>query len=164
MTAQASGWRDRQGHALPESDAAKSHEGFSASVIITSDRDWQAKWNTPRETVPGFRSTKEVALGGELNILTFLANPLVDPNTDMTDVACDLVVERPDGTLSADEHDQPCFKVKLPGDPKNIYLSNATIKFTADATDPLGTWLVRITVKDRLRKVELRLKTFFVYQ
>jgi hypothetical protein len=35
------------------------------------------------------------------------------------------------------------------------------IDFVGDPDDPLGTWTVRISLKDNIRKVTLRLKTSF---
>ena len=111
------GWIDMQGNPVPESDSAKSREGFSATVLVTADQDWQQKWDTPPETIPHFTTAREVGPGGELFVLTFLANPLVDADSGMTDVACDFVVLRPDGSESTRELDMPCFKVKLPRGP-----------------------------------------------
>ena len=162
VSAAQSGWIDMQGNPVPESDSAKSRDGFSATVLITPDQDWQEKWNTPPETVPHFSGAKEVGTGGELFILTLLANPKVDPASGMTNVACDFIVLRPDGSDSVRELDMPCFKVLLPGNPKNVYLSAASLKYVAEPTDPRGTWTVSVTVKDRLRGVEVPLRTAFV--
>ena len=162
VSAAQSGWIDMQGNPVPETDSARSRDGFSAMVLITPDMNWQEKWDTPPETVPHFSEAKEVGSGGELAILTFLANPKVDPATGMTGVVCDFIVLRPDGSDSTGELDMPCFKVKLPGNPKSVYLSAASLKYVAEPTDPRGTWVVLVTVKDRLRGVEIPLRTSFV--
>lgn len=151
-----------QGNPVPESDSSKSRGGFSATILVTPDQDWQEKWDTPPETVPHFSTASEVGPDGELYILTFLANPMVDESSGMTDVACDFIVLRPDGSDSVRELDMPCFKVKLPGDPRSVYLSTASLKYIAEPSDPRGTWLVMVTVKDRLREVEVPLRTSFV--
>lgn len=156
-----SGWIDKDGRAIPEMEHAKSSSGFSATLMITADQDWQQKWSTSPDTVPRFTSATEVVLGGELFILTFLANPQRD-DSGMTDVSCDFSVSRPDGSKSLDEVGMPCFKTLLTTDPKLVYLSAATVKFAADAADPKGLWTVDVTVQDRLRGVSLPLKTTFV--
>ncbi len=161
LTASAqSGWRDMSGKPLPETDSAKSKDGFSASLMITPDKDWQEKWNTPPETIPHFSTADEVSAGGELFILTFLANPKLDLS-GMTDVACDFTVSRPDGSKSADELNMPCFKTKLTTNPTSVYLSAASLKYVAEPADPRGTWTVKVTVKDRLRGVSIPLRTSF---
>lgn len=155
-----SGWRDMNGRPLPESESAKSRQGFSASLIVTPDKDWQEKWNTPPETVPSFSTATEVSEGGELFILTFLSNPLLDAD-GITDVSCDFQVQRPDGSMSADERGLPCFKAQLKGDPHNVYLSTASMIFVAEPADIRGVWQVRVTVKDLHRQVSIPLQTSF---
>lgn len=150
-----------QGNPIPETDSAKSKGDFSATLIVTPDKDWQEKWNTPPDTVPHFSEAREVTEGGELFILTFLSNPMADAS-GLTDVACDLVVSRPDGSQSDSERDIPCFKVDFPINPNNVYLSAASIKYVAEPTDLRGTWTVNVLMKDRVRGVEIPLKASFV--
>ncbi|MBF6023127.1 hypothetical protein [Lysobacter niastensis] len=162
LTASAqSGWRDMEGNALPETSASKSKDGFSATLLVTPDQDWQEKWNTPPETVPHFSTATEVSEGGELYILTFLANPKVD-EAGMVDVACDFVVSRPDGKPSVEERDMPCFNGNLSTTPTSVFLSTASLKYVAEPSDPRGTWKVDVTVKDRVRGVAIPLHTSFV--
>ena len=156
------GWIDMQGNPVPESDASRSREGFSATILITADQDWQEKWNTPPETIPHFSTTSEVGSGGELFVLTFLANPMVDKASGMTDVVCDFIVLRPDGSDSTRELDMPCFKVELRGNPRSVYLSSASLRYVEEPSDPRGTWTVMVTVKDRLRGVDIPLRSSFV--
>lgn len=156
------GWRNMDGNPIAESESVKSIEGFSAMLLVTPDQDWMEKWETPREHTPHFSEAKEVGPGGELFILTFLGNPQVDPASGMTDVACDFIVQRPDGSYSIRELDMPCFKAELKGDPKGVFLTTAWLKFIAEPADPRGTWVVMVTVKDRLRAVEVPLRTSFV--
>jgi hypothetical protein len=150
-----------QGNALSDTDARKSRNGFSAALLMTPDKDWQEKWNTPPETIPHFSESTEVTADGELFILTFLANPSVDASGN-TDVSCDFVVYRPDGSKSTNELDMPCFKTHLEGNPANVYLSAASLKYVAEPSDQRGTWRVNIVVRDRLRGVELPLQASFL--
>lgn len=161
VAAGQSAWRDMLGNALPDSDSRKWAGGFGASLIITAEKDWQEKWNTPPESVPHFAEAAEVSQGGELFILTFLANPKVDA-ARMTDVACDFVVYRPDGSKSANELDMPCFRTELTGDPARVHLSTAWMKYVAEPGDQRGAWTVKVVVKDRLRAVEIPLQASFV--
>lgn len=161
LAAQAqSGWRNDAGDMLPDTASSKARDGFAASMIITADADWQQKWETPPEVAPRFELADEVGQGGELYILAFLSNPQLDADS-MADVSCDLRITRPDGSLSGDEHDLPCFKTRLTADPTHVYLSTVGVKFTAEATDPRGTWTVDIHVTDNHRKVTLPLQSSF---
>lgn len=156
-----SGWHDMDGNPLPETESRRSQDGFSASLVVTPDRDWQAKWETPPETVPHFTEAREVSEGGELTVLTFLSNAQLS-DEGMTEVACDFIVTRPDGSKSINEIDMPCFNYELKTDPTNVYLTAASLKYVAEPSDQRGTWVVAVTVKDRVRGVTLPLRTSFV--
>lgn len=159
--ASAQFWHDPSGKPIPETEAVKSRDGLGAALLITPDKDWQAKWQTAPDTTPRFNQTREVGPGGVLFILTLVSNLKVDPVSGMTDITCDLEVVRPDGTDSVRERDLPCLRIQ-PGDPGNVYLSNASIKYTADPGDPRGKWQVTVTVKDQVRKVSIPLHSSFV--
>lgn len=154
------GWRDQASNIIPDSSSSKARDGFAASMIITADADWQKKWETPPEVAPRFELADTVSDGGELYILAFLSNPQLDADS-MADVSCDLRITRPDGSLSGDEHDLPCFKTRLTADPTHVYLSTVGVKFIAEPGDPRGTWTVDIHVTDNQRKVTLPLQSSF---
>ena len=154
------GWHDMDGKPIPDSPSLKSNGGFGAMVLVTPDKDWQEKWNTPPETAPRFREATDVEAGGELFILSFLVNPGVDAS-GMANVTCDFMVVRPDGSKSTDTTDMPCFVTKLASDPRSVYLSAASLKYVAEPADPRGVWKVRITMRDNVRGVTLPLETSF---
>ena len=79
----------------------------------------------------------------------------------MTDITCDFAVVRPDGTDSVRQQDLPCLKIR-PGDPGNVYLSNASMTYTDDPGDPRGVWQVTVTVKDHVRNISIPLHSSFV--
>ena len=154
------GWHDKDGNPIPDSPSSKSIDGFAAMLLVTPDKDWQAKWNTPPETMPHFSEASEVGAGGELYILTFLANPKLD-DSGMANVTCDFIVTRPDGSRSVDEADMPCFVTKVATDPRSVYLSSASLMYVAEPTDPRGKWIVNATLRDHVRNVEIPLETSF---
>ncbi|WP_146165774.1 hypothetical protein [Stenotrophomonas panacihumi] len=160
--AQADGWVNREGEAVPETESQATVKDFSAMLLLTPDRDWQEKWNTPADHAPHFNTAKEVGPGGELNVLILLANPQVDPKTGMTDVACDLEMHRPNGEGPLVQKDVPCFNVKLTTDPRNVYMTNTWMKYIEEPADPRGTWTVIVRVRDRLRDAEVPLRASFV--
>lgn len=161
MTTFASdGWINGDGKAVPQTDAMKSSDGFAASLLVTSDADWRAKWETPPESTPSFTEASEVHLGGELFLLTFLSNPQLDENR-VPKVHCDLRMLRPDGSTSVDERDVPCFTAALPGPPTLLYMTSVQLKFVAEASDPKGTWTAQVVVRDLLRNVSLPLQARF---
>lgn len=155
-------WHDETGNPIAETEAQKAIDGFSGMLVVTPDKDWQEKWNTPPETKPSFTTADSVAEGGELMVLVFLANPGLDASGH-ADVACDWRITRPNGRTS-EEIDAPCMRGALSGDPKHVYMSPISVKFIAEPTDPRGTWQFAVTLKDRVRGVELPLKTAVEYR
>lgn len=155
------GWRDAQGHPAPNTDFRKSQNGFGGWLLVTSDADWLAKWDTPSETAPNFNEAKTVARGNKVFVLTFFSNPKLN-DAKSADVSCDIDIVRPNGTSSIHQLDTVCFKGVLKGNPLNMYLSAPILNFVGEPDDPAGEWLVSITLKDNIRHVSLPLKTSFV--
>ncbi|HYA37032.1 MAG TPA: hypothetical protein VEI74_01995 [Candidatus Methylomirabilis sp.] len=139
------GWRDEHGHAIPDTDARKSIGGFGGWVLVTSDADWRAKWETPSNTVPRFTEAKNVSRGNRVFVLTFFVNPRLN-SAGEANVTCDIDVTRPDGTTSIHQVDAVCFKGVLKIDPHYTYLSAPVMEFVGDPGDPAGEWLVRVTL------------------
>jgi hypothetical protein len=154
------GVRDAQGNLLPDTLSTQTVGDFSASMLVTADPNWQQKWETPPEVAPQFEPATEVSVGGDLYILAFVVNPKLD-DAGMTNVRCDLRLMRPDGSLSGDERDLPCFITRLETDPRLVYLTSIGVKFTAEAGDEKGTWKAAITVRDMNRNVTLPLQSSF---
>lgn len=154
------GWRDQRGHAAPDTDARKSVGGFGGWVIVTSDADWQAKWETQSNTIPRFTEANTVSRGNRVFVLTFFANPKLN-SAGEANVSCDIDVTRPDGTTSTHQSDVVCFRGVLKTDPHYTYLAAPVIGFIGDPGDPAGVWVVQVTLKDNIRHVVVPLKTSF---
>jgi hypothetical protein len=154
-------WKTRDGTPIPETDQVKSKDGFGAMLTITSDPNWQDEWSKPPEIDPHFTESHTVSLGKELNVLTFLSNPKLDADLQ-ANVECDFSVLRPDGTYSIDQKGMDCFKTKLPGNPKNLYVTSATLKFFSEQSDQKGEYKVEVTLHDRNSGTSITLSDSFV--
>jgi hypothetical protein len=157
---QESFWKDERGTPVPDTRFRKSVGGFGAWLVVTSDQDWEEKWNTPAETTPRFTEAKTVAKGGRIFVLLLFANPALS-KTGRVDVGCDLEVEKPDRTLSIQQLDIDCFQGPVSGPEHNLYLSAPVIGFVGEEGDPAGEWIVRVKMKDRVRGVNVPLETSF---
>jgi len=163
VLAETGGWVTKDGELVPNTDAMKSINGFGAWLVVTPDSDWEKKWNTPQEMIPHFSEAKEVFYGEELTILTFYINPKTSPSGNF-DILCDIKVTKPDGSYSVNAKDVQCASGKLQGNPKNVRLSDAIIKYIGEESDPVGKWLVEVTLTDKVRGTVVPLKAHFNLQ
>ena len=69
---------------------------------------------------------------------------------------------RPDGSTSIGQTDAPCFQVELKEDSNSMFLAPAVVGYLAEASDQRGIWTFHMTLKDKVRGVELPLKTSFL--
>ena len=149
------------GHDLsswPQTEARKVKNDFAAWLLVTPNLDWQKRWDTPPDTIPYFDEANQVEIGERLVILTFFTNPGTNEDGHSL-VKCSLKVTRPDGSLSVPKQNFDCLNGVLEGNPRYIRLSPAVIQFTAEPTDPVGFWIVDVTLEDTIRNVTLSLKT-----
>lgn len=158
--AQSAGWRDDKGQPIAETESLKSKDGFAASVIVTSDQDWEAKWKTPPETKPNFTAAGTIGYGKKVHILTFFVNPGLDGKGN-ANVRCDFKITGPDGKVAMDNKNMVCHEGKVIGGPYNLRLSQPVIGFSGDDTDAPGEWVIDIVMHDSVRKVSLPLRTRF---
>lgn len=141
-------------------DKPAAARGLAGWLVATPDADWREKWDTPEETVPQFRQASSVARGQQLFVLTFFANP-AQSDGGRVNLRCDLQILRPDGSAASNETDLVCFDGTLRGKPGTMYLALPVVAMSGDPDDPLGTWTVRVLLKDKVGNTELPLQTSF---
>ena len=153
-------WKLADGSKAPETQNQKSVNGFGGWLIVTPDKDWEEKWNTPSEHVPHFAEASEVKIGEELTILPFFANPKLDKSLNF-ELTCTIQVEKPDRTYSINEKNIPCASGKMEMSPMSIFLTQTVVKYIGEKGDPFGVWTVHFEIKDVKRGVSVPLKTSF---
>ena len=77
---------------------------------------------------------------------------------------CDIRVTRPDGSFSVNAKGVQCAAGKLQGDPRNVRLSSAIIKYIGEDGDPPGEWLIEVRLTDKMRGTIIPLTTHFNLQ
>lgn len=157
---QPSGWRDRGGQVIPNSDSMKTVAGFAGTLLVTTDEDWKQKWETPPDTTPNFNRAEDVPYGKRVYVLIFFANPKPDASGEVK-VNCDLQITSPTGKVTFQQNGMSCFVGKIAGSLTNMYLSSPVLAFSGDPGDPAGTWLVQAKLRDEVRAVELPLRYEF---
>jgi hypothetical protein len=153
-------WKDALGHPVPDTPSRRSSNGVGGWLLVTSDDNWKEKWNTPSATVPQFTEAHTVVVGQRLHILTFVANPprSTDGHVNLT---CDLSMQRPDGTFSMQRQDMECLTGSVVGKPSTLYLTSLVIGFFGEKSDPAGTWIVRVTLNDKIQHLAIPLENSF---
>ena len=153
-------WRSPDGKVIPETPARKARNGLGVSLVITADPDWQVKWDTPSHVIPNFNRAEKVSTGGRLSILTFVVNPKPDASNNLN-VSSHIEVTRPNGTSSVNTPGLRCLAGKLAGPATNVRLCEAVVQFSADPGDPVGSWKVKVTVRDENRATEIPVEGSF---
>jgi hypothetical protein len=146
---------------MPDTASRKSINGMRGWLLITSDDDWEAKWNTSPDTVPQFTEAHTVVVGKRLHILTFIGNPM--QSSDGAHVTCDLSMQKPDGNYSIQKQDLECLTGSLSGTQSTLYLSRLVVGFVGEKSDPPGKWIVRVTLH-LVKHAIIPLETTFVLQ
>jgi len=158
---QASHWKNERGEPIPDTEFRKTKNDFGGWLLVTSDEDWETKWNTPKESVPSFAEAGSVALGQRLFVLIFFSNPALTPDRGMT-IRCDIKITRPNQTISINEKDLTCLDGRIDGSPLSVFLAAPVIGFVGEPADPKGKWTVEVVLKDLVRDTKIPLSTFFV--
>ncbi len=161
LTATAAGdWVQPDGRPVAQTESMKSQDGFGATLLVTTDPDWLAKWQTPTDTTPKFSVASEVHAGEQVSIIAFISNPQLDAK-GVAQVECDVRVTLPDGSVATEQKELPCFSSALEGPSHQVFLTNLRIQFTAQADAPKGTWTVQVVARDTLRGVSLPLQASY---
>jgi hypothetical protein len=147
--------------ALTSIAPAADKTAFSGMLIVTPDKDWEQKWNTSPESIPYVAGGSTVKKGGELFVLTMLTHPQLDAS-GAASVSMDIDVTRPDGSSSSHAEGAVCVRGKVQGPVESLYLCGQVVDFAGEPEDPVGTWSVRIVLKDDVRRVNIPLTTSFV--
>lgn len=144
----------------PHKPADKPLDGV---VLVTDDPDWQAKWNTPEDTVPHFNRVTRAKRGQKLVVLIFVARPGMDAERNVK-VDCDLRLLMPDGREALKQEGVSCLSGPLRGAQDNVYLSAPVVNFLGEDGDPAGTWRFEAVLRDRLRGTDRTVSSEFTLE
>lgn len=136
---------------------ARSMSGW---LLITPDKDWQAKWNTPPENVPHFNEAEVVEVGQPLNVLLFFANPSLSAEKQAR-LTMTISLVRPDGTLEMDEDTSVCLIGPVAVEPQAVRMCDTVLGLVPTKEDLKGVWTLKATLNDERSGTRIPLtKTF----
>jgi hypothetical protein len=151
-------WR-QDGQPVANTESRKSIDGFGAAALVTSDSDWEAKWNTPASETPKFTEVHRLMRGDRAWVLIFFANPSPDERS-WVDVVCDIKTTRPNGKVTEDKG-LKAMKAQLNGPATNTFLAEPVIGFVGDDSDPVGDWIFDVVVRDLNKKISIPVRVKF---
>lgn len=135
-------------------------KGLHGMLLLTPDKDWQAKWQTPEQTIPEFNTRSTIYLGETLSVLGFVANAKSD-TTGAINIHCALQLVTPSGKTVVSQPEATCMTGKIRGKTANLYMLPAGAAVMAEPSDEQGFWTVHYQITDKNRQVTLELKTSF---
>lgn len=134
-------------------------DGFQAAVLVTADAGWKRTCSLPTAKLPAVPQTGSLYVGGKVWALLFVSNPLPD-ETGAVDVTCDLRMVRPNGRIS-EHHNLKALHKNLGESAPLTFLSEFVLTMVGEENDPLGEWVIELTVHDRNRGVDVPVKCHY---
>ncbi len=152
----ADSWQ-KDGKPTANTASMKSKAGFGAQLFLTQDTGVFQKWNTlePPKIAPVTLARRDLPV---LTVLLF-AGPGVG-SSGHTNVTCDFIAYKPDGSVYGKQLEAVVWKRELPAH-SGIQLSEGYMGIRIEPKDPAGTYKVEARVHDHIKKVDFVLKTAF---
>src|SRR5882724_6303491 len=135
-----------------------SAQAFTAQLWITEHEEFFHEFAQGGNVK--FDGTTHVRRDVPVFLTFFITGPGIDAS-GAAEVAADIVVRKPDGTLYFEGKDAPCWTGKYPYSPDSTQVGDAKVKLRIEPQDPAGEYSVEATVHDKVKKVDLSLKKTF---
>ena len=114
--------------------------GLSAMSMLVTDKDWQKKWNTSRDSTPEFHTTDEMGDGDSATLLTFF----VADKGGLLELSCDLAIKTSTGKTERYPM-QLCFRGEvIAGD---IYMTGAQLMVNSEGETGSSEFIVGLKNK-----------------
>lgn len=144
------------------SEALDDTSAFRALMIITSDNDFVSKLHSPPESNPKFTTIDKLKIGEQAEIFILFTNPKIDEKSSV-DVKYGVKITRPNKRVTFNKELEG-ISGKLPGSSDSYYLANASVRFKAEPTDPIGEWIIDVTIHDNHSHASIPLSAKFVLE
>lgn len=129
--------------------------GLAAMTLLVTDKDWQKKWNTSRESTPHLKTTDSLGKGRGATLLTFFA---VD-KSGMLELSCDMKIK--DATGPAQTHPmQLCFRGEVTAG--DIYMTGASVAVSNEGES--GKTQFTVGLRNEATGAQVSLKTAVTYE
>lgn len=131
----------------PEPGWTQSKNGFSAMLLLTDEPDDVLQtWDTPNAPVP-VRAISKITRGVPIVAFVFFSGCQPDAN-GLCNASADFTILRPDGSEYDSFSDRDLWKGK-PAPPEGMLrLSAEYVGVVIESGDPLGEYVVQVSVHD----------------
>lgn len=145
---------------VPDSPWRKSDGDFGAMLVLTDKPDeFFAAWETKS---PGVSLSETVVAKRGLPVLgVVLFTGCAPAGEGFCDATVTYTVYKPDGTVYGKPQEGELWTGKKPPQKNELQLSIGNMGMVLDPGDPLGTYVMRAEVHDRVSKKTLRLERQF---
>ena len=149
-------WR-KDGKPIPDTDSQKVRDGFGAMVLLTDDKKFFEDWQKPDP--PRFATITNATRMVPVHIAVIFAGAGSKADGE-AHVTCDVTIRKPDGSVYGEQKGLVATKGRQPSSTM-LQLARERFVVRIEPHDPAGTYTVEVTVKDNVKKVDLRLKERF---
>lgn len=157
----AKGINPQWSQAIPDAESKKSEKDFGAQLLLTEAAKFFEDWNKPE--TPQLNATDRARRMFPLHTVLVFSNPGLDQSKS-ADVTADIIVRKPDGSIYAEHKNLPCWKGKYVAAPFSLQLAQGRLGIRIEPNDPGGTYSVEVTIRDNIKKVQLKLRKTFVVE
>lgn len=137
--------------------AEKSSGRFKVVALLTTDKNYWQKWDTPRRNVPRFNIPTVIAPGEKTRLIILVSNPKLSGGS--MKLTCDADASWQGGRVEPDVPEMPCIgSVANPLKDHFVMMDYSMVLSARDGELPVNFKLnVKVTDKNAGRTVRLRL-------
>ena len=150
-------WR-KDGKPIADTDTQKARDGFGAMLLLIDDPKFFEDWKKPEP--PRLTTVTNATRMVPIHATVIFAGAARNKNGE-ANVTCDVTIRKPDGSVYGQR--KGLVATDGPGtlSPTTLQLARERLAVRIEPHDPSGTYRVEVTVRDKVRKIDLPLTQQF---
>jgi hypothetical protein len=135
-----------------------SKDGFSAMVFFTEDLDFPKKFHEGGNIT--LNATTSVRINTPFLLTVSFSGAGIQRGGD-ADIALDITITKPDGTIYFQAKDVPGWEGQFPYSQTSTQLAEGVVKLRIEPKDPPGRYTARVIVRDKVKGINLPIEKTF---
>ena len=152
------GWKDKEGNLVKETPWMKSKGDFGVTLFIVNEKEFFKVWNKPSQSV-NIDIVEKIHKGDEV-IFPIVFSGCGTGKDGKCKLKGSTLVLAPDGKEYAKVNNMSIFDNK-PQPNLTLNVSQEYIKVIIEPSDKLGTYKVKVRVRDVVKKIDINLQRSF---